>query len=319
MLQSNRGYTADELAEELEVSRRTVFRDLNALELAHIPYQFDAQAGGYSISQHFFLPPVNLTLTEALAVLGVTGRMRNTAHLPLAAEAARAAVKLESVLPRQIGQYVGTVLDRLSMHMAPATGHEAHEDIFNSLAQAVGERRICKLEYGSLYEGTTIETTVRPMQLVFVQRAWYVIAYSEMHKELRTFKVVRVKSLKVLKRQFTTPGELDLEEYFGDAWSMIPEGQTYQVHLHFSAKVARNVAEVQWHHSQTMHLNADGSGQFHVTVDGLGEITWWLLGYGDQVTVISPPHLAQRVTAVARSVLANYGQADDPKPGKGHA
>ncbi len=319
MLQSKRNYTVDELADELEVSRRTVFRDLNVLEMAHIPYQFDPLAGGYSISQHFFLPPVNLTITEALAMLSLTGRLRTTSHVPLAAEAARAAVKLESVLPREIGQYVGTVLDRLSMQMTPTAGHERHEDIFNSLTQAVGDRHVCKVGYGSLYEGKDITTLLRPLRLVFIERAWYVIAYSELHKEIRTFKVVRIKSLSVLKRRFVQPEDVDLTEYFGDAWKMIPEGQMYDVHLHFAPRVARNVAEVRWHRSQTVHLNADGSSEFHVAVDGLGEITWWLLGYGDQVTVVSPPALAKRVADIAKAVVAKYDAVVPALPPGGKA
>ncbi len=75
LLQSGRGYTAGQLAEELQVSRRTVFRDLNALEMARIPYYFDHESQGFRISQHFFMPPVNLTLSEALTLL-VTSRVR---------------------------------------------------------------------------------------------------------------------------------------------------------------------------------------------------------------------------------------------------
>lgn len=309
MLQSNRNYTVNKLAEELEVSRRTIFRDLNVLEMAHIPYQYDSYAGGYSISQHFFLPPVNLTITEALAILGMTGRLRTTGHLPLVAEATRAAVKLESVLPREISQYVGTVLERLSMHMTPVTGHEGHEEIFDGLAQAVGGRHVCKIDYESFYEGKSITTLIHPLRLVFVQRAWYVIAYSQMHEEIRTFKVVRVKSLSMMKRCFVTPTDVDLETYFGDAWNMIPEGTMYDVHLHFAPKVAANVAEVQWHRTQQIETNEDGSIEYRVRVNGLGEISWWLMGYGDQVKVVGPPELKERVVAAARNVLGQYGQA----------
>ena len=319
MLQSKRNYTVDELADELEVSRRTVFRDLNVLEMAHIPYQYDSLAGGYSISQHFFLPPVNLTITEALAVLSLTGRLRTTAQVPLVAEATRAAVKIESVLPQQVSQYVGTVLERLSMQMTPVAGHEGHEETFNALAKAVADRHACTIAYESFYEGQTITTVIRPLRLVFIDRAWYVIAYSEMHEEIRTFKVVRINSLSVQTQRFVEPADVDLEKYFGDAWKMIPEGKMYDVHLHFAPKVARNVAEVRWHRSQTVHFNADGSSEFHVAVDGLGEITWWLLGYGDQVTVVSPPELAERVTAVARAILAKYDDTGSALPPGGKA
>ena len=76
LLQGGRTYTARELARELEVSRRTIFRDLNMLELAHIPYYYDPKRGGYKINRHFFLPPINLTLSEALAVLMLAGRLQ---------------------------------------------------------------------------------------------------------------------------------------------------------------------------------------------------------------------------------------------------
>jgi len=313
MLQTQRKYTVNELAEELEVSRRTVFRDLNVLEMAHIPYQYDSYTGGYSISQHFFLPPVNLTITEALAVLGMTGRLKTTAKLPLGVEAARAAAKLESILPRQIGQYVGSVLEKLSVVMAPVAGHEEHDDIFNSLVGAVGERLVCRICYDSPYEGKTITTLIRPLRLVFIHRAWYVIAYSEEHEAIRTFKAVRIKSLAVTKRRFVVPADVNVETYFGDAWNMIPEGRIYDVHLHFEPKVAVNVAEVQWHRSQQVQTNPDGSNEFRVSVDGLGEITWWILGYGDQVTVVSPPELRKRITDTAKAVLARYADGSAPR------
>jgi predicted DNA-binding transcriptional regulator YafY len=87
---------------------------------------------------------------------------------------------------------------------------------------------------------------------------------------------------------------------------MIPEGKMYDIHLHFSPQVAGNVAEVRWHDSQKVTWNDDGSADFFVTVDGLGEINWWILGYGDQVTVISPPVLHKRLTDICQRTLHAY-------------
>ena len=89
---------------------------------------------------------------------------------------------------------------------------------------------------------------------------------------------------------------------------MIPEGRVHDVHLHFAPKVAGNVAEVNWHHSQKVEWNDDGSIDFYARVDGLGEVCWWILGYGDQVRVVGPPELARRVAGVARSVAAQYAK-----------
>jgi len=306
MLQTKRDYTADQLARELEVSRRTIFRDLNMLEMAHIPYYFDAERGGYRISRHFFLPPINLTLVEALAVLMLTGRLRGGHQLPLISHGAKAAMKVESALPASIRKHVGSIIDRLHLNLAPASRHEGLDAMFDDLTGAIVEKRICKMVYISFYDQKQIATTVRPLHLVFMGRAWYVLAYAAKYRQVRTFKLGRIRKLTVTDRTFAEPEDVNVDEHFGQAWQMIPEGTLYHVHLHFEPKVAANVAEVNWHASQRVEWNDDGSVEFHATVDGLGEITWWILGYGDQVEVISPPPLRQRIASAATAVTDKY-------------
>lgn len=306
MLQSGRSYSARELAQELEVSRRTVFRDLNVLEMAHVPYYYDPDTRGYRVTEHFFLQPVNLTLSEALAVVLMASRVSTTQNLPPLTDGARAAVKIESALPPAIRDHVGTLIERVSFSLAPVSAHEGHDETFEQLARAVVRRRSCRLVYISFHEAKQITTTVRPLRLVFQGRAWYLIAYSVCHGEIRTFKLSRIRKLTVTERTFDRPGDVDLAEYFGDAWSMIPEGRLYNVHLHFEPKVAGNVAEVRWHHSQRVQWNDDGSMEFSATVDGLGEISWWILGYGAQVEVVSPKRLRQMVARTARAVADKY-------------
>jgi len=305
-LQGGRSYTANELAKELEVSRRTVFRDLNMLEMAHIPYYFDDATGGYKISRHFFLPPINLTLTEALAILMLTSRLKPAGGLPLLQHSARAAAKLENALPRAIRQQVGSVMSKLSISLSPLSRHEGLDGTFDELANAIVTYRICRIVYISFYERKQIALNIHPLRLVFIGRAWYLIAYSSKHKELRTFKLGRIKDLSQTREKFTPSANVKLENYFGGAWSMIPEGNVYDIHLRFGKVVAGNVAEVQWHESQKTSWNNDGSLDFRVKVDGLGEITWWILGYGDQVDVLKPALLRKRVANTAAEVVKKY-------------
>jgi proteasome accessory factor B len=92
---------------------------------------------------------------------------------------------------------------------------------------------------------------------------------------------------------------------------MIPEGREYRVRLHFSPKVAGNVAEVLWHETQEVAFNDDGSCEFRATVDGLGEILWWILGYGDEVRVVEPAALRKRIASRARAMADLY---EDEEP-----
>jgi len=308
MLQSGRSYKAADLASELQVSRRTIFRDLNVLEMAHIPYYFDTENRTYRINRHFFLPPLNLTLTEALALLLLTRRLSGASGLPLLSQGAKAALKLESALPHAVREHVGSMIGRMGMHLPPAARHEGMEAMFDELAGAVAARRICRIVYISFHEQKQIVATVHPLRLVFRSRAWYLIAHSARHKEVRTFKLSRIRKLTVTERTFTPDDDVGVDEHFGDAWGMIPEGKLHNIHLHFEKKVAGNVAEVQWHRSQRVEWNDDGSIEYYVRVDGLGEISWWLLGYGDQVEVIAPAELRRRVRRIAANVAAKYGK-----------
>jgi predicted DNA-binding transcriptional regulator YafY len=306
LLQSGRSYTADQLADDLQVSRRTVFRDLNALEMAHIPYYYDPAGKTYRISRHFFLQPVNLTLPEALALLILAGSLTDQANVPLLSHGAQAAAKLESILPEAIRQHVGSVIERLSLHLGPMARHEGAETWFEQLSAAIARRNVCRMSYESFLEKKTLRLEVHPLRLVFVQRAWYLLAWSVRDKAVRTYKLIRIHKLSVRAETFSDGREAQLKNHFGLAWSMIPEGKIYKVHLHFEPKVAGNVAEVQWHSTQQVEWNRDKSIEFRVKVDGLNEILWWILGYGDQVKVIAPGSLANNVARVAETVLEKY-------------
>lgn len=304
LLQSGSGWTADELARELDVSRRTVFRDMNMLEMAHIPYYFDRERGSYRLGRHFFLPPVNLEIGEALSLLLLAARHRPSTSLPWLDQAGAAAMKLESVLPATVREHVGSVLSHIEYRPAATAHHDGVEKTMHELAQAVARRRECKLVYTSFYEGRQTRVTVKPYRLVFIHRAWYLLAGAG--KEIRTYKLARIKSMEVTGETFPPTDGRRLDNHFGQAWSMIPEGRLYDVHLRFAPQVAGNVAEVQWHGSQQVQWCDDGSLDFRVRVDGLGEIFWWILGYGDRVCVQSPAALRQRVREMAGNVAALY-------------
>jgi len=308
LLQSGRSYSVKDLADALEVGRRTVFRDLNMLEMAHIPYYFDAETGGYRIQSHFFLPPVNLTVSEALAMLMMTGRLNKGQELPLLSQGARAAAKLESVLPAPIREHVGSVMNHLSVSIGPVSGHRGLDGVFDELADAITHRKVCRVVYISFHERKQIDTDIHPYRLVFQGRAWYVVGYSGMHKQVRTFKLGRIRKLSVENRSFKAAPRFSVEKHFGGAWGMIPEGRNYDVHVRFAQRVAGNVAEVHWHHSQQVTWNDDGSIDFRARVDGLGEISWWIFGYGDQAEVISPPALRRRLASAAANMQAIYGR-----------
>jgi predicted DNA-binding transcriptional regulator YafY len=86
-----------------------------------------------------------------------------------------------------------------------------------------------------------------------------------------------------------------------------------EVVIQFAADVARNVADVNWHHTQHTKFFPDGRLEFRVTVDGLEEISWWILGFGDRAVVLQPPELRDRLRSHAENMVRSYGSSAESK------
>ncbi|MBA7682263.1 hypothetical protein ES703_90612 [subsurface metagenome] len=84
---------------------------------------------------------------------------------------------------------------------------------------------------------------------------------------------------------------------------MIPEGRLYDIKLRFLAEVAHDVADVQWHSTQRVTFENDGSAIVEFRVDGLNEITWWILSYGSRVQVLAPRILRQKIIEIAQKMV----------------
>ncbi len=301
-LQSGRNYTAPQLAKIFGTSRRTIYRDLKELEAIGVSYHYDATSGGYTMDPEFFLPPVDLKLQEAMSLLLLVHKASEQLQLPFKNSALLAALKIENNLPAKIRQHCNTALRSISTRAAAQAPIRELDKTFAQLQKAIEKKQKVSIRYHSLFDGRDIELELCPYHLLYNQRAWYVVGLSGMHNSVRTFKLARIRQLKTLSQHFVDDGNFDLSEYLGRAWSMIPEGRIYNVKLRFLPKVAENVAEVRWHNTQKVTRNGDGSVIVEFRVDGLGEITWWILGYGDQVQVLHPKRLRQKIIETAKNV-----------------
>jgi proteasome accessory factor B len=311
-----KGYTAEKLAKLFGVSRRTLFRDLKELQVLGIQPEFSSSSRSYALPPEQFLSPINLNLQEALGLLLLVHKMRSQIQMPFKHSALLAAMKIESCLPPRVRSYCESALARISTAgaQAPAPTTPGLDNIFALLQSAAAQRRKVSIDYDSLFDGKAMLCEMSPYHLFYNQRAWYVVGHSSVHKAVRTFKLNRIRRAEILDEQFSDDGVngFDLAEYLGCAWSMIPEGKMYNVRLRFTPKVANSVAEVNWHKSQQVARNPDGSAFLDFRVDGLGEITWWILGYGDQVEVLSPAALRKNVAQIAQRMVEINNNSREP-------
>ena len=302
-LQSGENYAVSDLAKMFGTSRRTIFRDLKELQTVGVPYHYIAKTGSYAIDPEFFLPPIDLNLQEALGLLLLVHKASGQIQLPFKNSALLAALKIENNLPVKIRQYCNTTLQNISTRVDPQAPIRELDKTFAQIQKAIAKKNKVSMRYHSLFEGQIIDVELCPYHLMYNRRAWYVLGFSDLHKSIRTFKLNRIKELKSTEKYFVGGESFDLYDFFGRAWSMIPEGRIYNIKLRFLPMVANNVAEVQWHSTQKVTHNSDGSATIEFLVDGLREITWWILGYGDQVQVLAPKALRNKVLETAKNMI----------------
>lgn len=314
LLHSRVPCSVDTLCRELGVSRRTLFRDFKVLAQAGLPYRFDDATQCYVPERHTLLPPITLDLEEALALMLQTRKALHHRVTPGHRAALAAALKVEAVMPPRVLEHCGELLAGVDVRFWPTSDLESIGDLLAQLQRALAARRKVAVTYDSYAEQKEIETVLHLYRLRFTRRAWYAIAFSELHREVRTFKIERMVKADTLDEVYTIDESFNLRDYYGNAWQMIRGDRAYHVVIHFSTKVAGNVEEVAWHRTQQCGRQADGSLVFEVDVDGLSEIVWWVLGYGKEAVVLEPPELGEMVAEHARAMVAQHAAAPGRRP-----
>jgi len=307
-LQARKSYSVTELSKIFRTSRRTIFRDLKELQAVGVPYHYDSKTGGYTIEPEFFLPPVDLNQQEALNLLLLVLKLSKQIQLPSPKSALMAALKIENNLPANIREYCNKALQNVSVIAKPQAEIESLDKMFTQLLIAIEKKRIVNIRYYLPHERKDIVIDLEPFHLMYNDHAWYVLGKSNLHKGIQALNLYRIKELTTHDKCFVEDKRFDIQEYLSRAWSMVPEGRLYNVKLWFMQEVAYNVAAVQWHRTQTVIFKDDGSAIVEFRVDGLSEITWWILSYGNRVQVLAPRILRQKVIEIACKVVESTPQ-----------
>lgn len=326
LVQGGGGWNAARLAKACETTERSIYRDLKCIGQSGVPISFDEATKSYVIGREFFLPPVQLTVEEALAVIalgegvgeGGSGAGNPLAHMKPALSASR---KVRSQLNPAIRTAIDKSADRVKVNLAASSPEEGTADAFTKARTAIEQRRVLDCVYDSLSASRKGEPgrklRLSPYELVFEQRAWYVVGHSSAHNEVRNFKLGRFSKLTLTDQTFDVPSGWSLEKHRGMAWRMVRGDRRHDVEIEFSADFAETVADTQWHRTQQTELLEDGRMKFTCTVDGLDEIVWWVLSMGPHAKVVRPLELVKRVKELAGQMSALYAGASGSNPPSG--
>jgi predicted DNA-binding transcriptional regulator YafY len=207
-VQEHPGLTASRLADELDVSERTVRRYVTTLQELGIPVEAGrGRYGGHRLRPGYRMPPLMLGTDEAVAItlaLALTGRDDGDG-----APGRTALAKLLHVLPRGVDQRVRAVLDAVPSPGADTRRPGAEPGAVATLATGVVERRRCRIRHRSA-GGTTTVRELNPYGLAVVLGSLYVHGWCHLRQARRTFRVDRIDRVDLLGRRFRMPGDLDV-------------------------------------------------------------------------------------------------------------
>ena len=304
LLTRGRWNTRD-IAAEQECSERTIYRDMQVLELAGIPVLFDQDDRCYRVRQDFRFPSLSVTEDEALGQ-GTAAAITAGPGLDINSGAKPVTRKLAAVSKEDVAKVLTDAEELVSVLDLKLADHSRHRDMIRTIQWALVKRKLVSGTYRSPYEADEVKLQLHPYRLCLVKQAWYLIARPVGEDAPRTYRVARFKMLRMLETNAEVPDDFDLRGFFGNAWAVYRGDRSYDVEIVFAKEAAATVTESIWHHTQKVQKNKDGTVTLTFQVDGLNEIVRWVLGWGSRAKVIQPPELREMILGQLNQSIEAY-------------
>lgn len=281
---------AQDLARRFEISERTVYRDMEALCEVGVPI-VGMPGEGYQLLAGYTLPPIMFSETEARALSLAVSMLSGLTVNGATQQAAQAALeKIRAVLPKATLAQVEALSAVLGFYTVGRPPLDLDDAKFLRLQQAIQEQRLVQIRYHALHDNQVTERTVEPLHLAFLDNAWVLTAYCRLRQGQRHFRLDRIDRLTMMTATFVPR-------------PLAPTGRSGEeqlVTVRFAAAVVRWVRESQhftFSHAETSA--EDGSTVMHYRVNTFGQISGWLLSWGEQVEVLAPSELRSQILQTA--------------------
>ena len=290
LLLRHENITAKQLAQELGVSTRTIYRDINTLSIAGIPITSQkGYGGGLSLLEGFALDKSYFTQEEQSNIIQALQILKSS-HYP---DADRTLNKVAGLFSHTLQS------DWLEIDFSYWGSPEKERRNMTALERAVINKYVIKFTYYNS-ELTITEQTVEPLKLLFKSHSWYLIAFSRRREEIRTYKLSRIRNLQITDQLFdrSLPADFSLTPVYQEEYN-IPLFK-----LRFSEKIAYKVYD----EFQEEYIKKLEDGTLEVTFRyQLSDWTFlYLLSFGEYVEIIEPVEARMLLKEKAQKILALY-------------
>jgi predicted DNA-binding transcriptional regulator YafY len=306
---SRHGASIDALADELDVTTRTIRRDLAALQEAGFALYDERDEDGrarWRIDGQILKGiETGFTLAELCAMYLSRNLLESVAGSPFQRDLTNAFGRLEKMLSPRMRQFLDRLPSVLAAKPGPrARGKESSADIVARLLEATLHFRVTTMRYHSISSGRVKDYVVHPYRLAFAQGGMYLLGYVPDYKDVRTFAIDRIASASLEKQTFT-PKQPIGEDVFANSLG-VNTGPAERVDLEFDTRVAPYVRARVWHASQQISDGENGGVRLTMNVCHDWALRSWILSWGPFARVVSPAGLAADIQSDLQSAVAKY-------------
>ncbi|MGD9031513.1 MAG: transcriptional regulator [Desulfobacteraceae bacterium] len=308
LISSKLGKSAAELAEEIECHPRTVYRDLEALQIAGFPIYTERVDGKNLWSlldtvKHQI--PIPFSLTELMALYFGSDMMKVFKDTVFYDSLESLFKKIKTTLPPESIKYLNTVEQTLHLGHKPFKEYGKFKEIINRVNEAAIKKHSIEIVYYTMSRKKESRRKVDPYRIWFFSGTFYLIGFCHKRKEVRIFAMDRIKMLHQTKEPFEVKEDFDFEDFIGPSFGVF-QGEPIKIKMWFAPDIAGYIKEKIWHESQQIKETDDGSVIFEAEVAGTEEIKFWIMNWGSKALVLEPESLRDEIREEAEEIVAEY-------------
>lgn len=306
-IQSGNMPNATGLARDMEVSTKSIYRDLDFMrDRLMLPISFDEQKNGYFYTQKVdAFPTCKITEGELLALFVAEKALQQYRGTSFEKPLVSAFGKMLKSLPKAIVINLEGWSDAISFRTTAES--VLNLKVFKVLSHAVIEHEQIKLDYRKPGTLTPESRIVDPLQLANINGEWFLFAYCHLRKDVRTFVPARMGKVELTGKKFKPVKEFSLDRQLKNSFGVMTGDREWDVVIRFSSRVADYIIEKRWPGFQKIEHLAKGGVKLYLRLNSLVEIKRWVLGWAGDAVVLQPKELADAVMDSARSILKAQG------------
>ncbi len=294
------------IAAQFEVSAKTIQRDIDFMRYRlGLPIDYHPQEFGFFYSEPVTaFPNIEVSEGEITALLVAQKALAQYKGTPFERPLQTAFRKLTDGLKDRVSFSWHDLEDAISFRSAGASA--ADIELFEIVSKGVLRCVELDFEYRKLKSSGYEPRRVRPYHLGCLENQWYLFAEDLERRQLRTFALPRMRSVRLTSKGFRRPADFSIAEVLSGSFGVHSAGKKQRIRIEFDPFAARLVAERKWHESQRVREIAGGSIILELELGGLQEIERWVLSWGRHARVLVPKELAARVYNEAGAIVNLY-------------